>query len=343
MAPPEPAPDELRLSTRRQLAYAALVVFGFFGLVEAGLWWVDPAPPVRPRLLLRAIDVDVEFPFMRPDPGLFWAPKPGWSGDFRGHRVEINALGLRGPELRLPKPPGRRRVVTFGDSITFGYGVGEADTYPARLGARLAERGVEVANAGVTGYTSHQVLGRLRRLLPELGADVASICIGWNDGTLRPVSDRVYAARLRSTSSLEGALASWRLYRLLAGLYVRSRLQAERDAGVRETPRVPLDEYRRNLERIARECRALGVVPVFVRLPHRRLPGEPAPETPYEAALLEVARAEGVDAFSVGELGLGSEADDTRALFIDSLHLSPAGAEAMAGHLARQLAELGVI
>jgi lysophospholipase L1-like esterase len=337
------AAGELRLSTGRSLLYSAVIVLGFFAGVEALLWWIDPAPPLRPRLLLRAIDVDVELPFMRPDPELFWEPRPGFEGEFRGHLVRIDRLGLRGEELRIPKPAGRRRLVSFGDSITFGYGVGEADTYPARLGALLAERGVEVANAGVTGYTSHQVLGRLRRLLPGLGADVASFCVGWNDGTLRPVSDQVYAARLRSTRRVEGALGGWRLYRLLAGFYVRSRLQAEREARVREQPRVPLADYRRNLARIVGECRQRGVLPVFVRLPHRRLPGEPAPETPYESALAEVAAELEVALFPVGELGLDSRAADTGALFIDSLHLSPAGSEVMARQLARQLAELGVI
>jgi lysophospholipase L1-like esterase len=187
------------------------------------------------------------------------------------------------------------------------------------------------------------VLGRLRRLLPVLGADVASFCVGWNDGTLRPVSDRVYASRLRSTRAVEGALGSWRLYRLLSGFWVRHQLRAERDAGVREQRRVPLDEYRTNMESIARECRSAGVLPIFLRLPHRRLPGEPDPETPYEAALLEVAREHEVGVFSLGELGLESRADDTGELFIDSLHLSPQGSEAMARQLARQLAELGVM
>jgi lysophospholipase L1-like esterase len=342
MSTPSEGPGELRLSTARSIAYAVLVTAAFFGLAEVALWWVDPAPPLRPRLLLRAIDVDVEFPFMQPDPELFWEPRPGYRGEFRGHKVHINTLGLRGPELRTPKPPGRRRLVAFGDSITFGYGVGEPDTYPARLGALLEERGVEVANGGVTGYTTHQVLRRLRRLLPALRTDVASFCVGWNDGTLRPVSDRVYAARLRSTRAVEGALGDWRLYRLLAGFYVRNRLRAEREAEVREQPRVPLDEYRHNLARIVADCRAAGVLPVFVRLPHRRVPGEPAPETPYESALLEVARELDVAALPVGELGLESRAADTRAAFVDSLHLSPSGGELMARELARGLAELGV-
>jgi hypothetical protein len=33
------------------LASSALIALAFFGAIEAVLWWVEPAPPVRPRLL----------------------------------------------------------------------------------------------------------------------------------------------------------------------------------------------------------------------------------------------------------------------------------------------------
>lgn len=332
-----------QFSTGRSLLYSAVLVLGFFGLVEGVLWWVDPPPPVRSRLILRAIDVDIEFPFMRADPELFWSPRPGWGGEFMGQPVTISSRGLRGEELRVPKPPGRRRVLCFGDSITFGYGVGDAETYPARLQAALADRGVEVGNAGVTGYTSWQVLGRLRRLAPELNADLATFCIGWNDGTRRPVEDRVYANRLASTRAIQGTLDDWRLYRLLAGFYVRSRIRAETEARVREQQRVPLGQYRDNLEEIVALCRRTGIRPVLVRLPHRRLPGEPEPETPYDAVLVEVGTRLGVPVLSVGTLGLDSDAEDTGRLFIDSLHFSPEGNELMAELLARQLVEADLL
>src|SRR5262249_38248563 len=77
------------------------------------------------------------------------------------------------------------RIVCFGDSITFGYGAGDDETYAFRLGRLLEARNVEVVNAGVTGFTSHQVRRLAHRLLPRLQADVATICIGWNDGNRR--------------------------------------------------------------------------------------------------------------------------------------------------------------
>jgi hypothetical protein len=170
-------PDR-RFSTGRSLLYGAIVCAAFFALVEAGLRLVGIRAAVPPRLILRAIDTDIDLPFMRADAELFWAPRPGWRGEFMGTRVSINDLGLRGPALEPAKRPGRLRLVCFGDSITFGYGAGDEATYPFLLERALARSGVEVVNAGVTGYTSHQVLGLSRRLAPELEPDVVSVMIG---------------------------------------------------------------------------------------------------------------------------------------------------------------------
>ncbi len=105
------------------------------------------------------------------------------AGDSRGYlgptgRIEyrINRLGLRGPEPLPGKPPHTLRVVCLGDSFTFGEGVREEDTWPARLQAELiASRrygGVEVINAGVQGHGTKEsvalYVGYLRSLRPDL-------------------------------------------------------------------------------------------------------------------------------------------------------------------------------
>lgn len=64
--------------------------------------------------------------------------------------VRINSRGYRGREYPWDAPAGFR-VLGLGDSFAFGFGVDEDDTYLARLERALADRHVEVINAGLAG------------------------------------------------------------------------------------------------------------------------------------------------------------------------------------------------
>ena len=65
---------------------------------------------------------------------------------------------LAGSALRSP------RIVAYGDSFTFGEDVGDGETWPHLLAARLGE---PVANFGVAGYGPDQAVLRLRRYLEQ--------------------------------------------------------------------------------------------------------------------------------------------------------------------------------
>ena len=327
-------------SRRRSLVLSALIVAAFFATAEGLLRLVGVRPAVRPRMLLRAIDTDIDLPFMRADPELFWSPRPGFQGSFMGGSVTINSLGLRGEEPR-PRWAGARRIACFGDSITFGYGVGDQETYPFLLDRALAPAGVEAVNAGVTGYTSHQVRGLVPRVADEAPFDVALVCIGWNDGTWRPVDDREYERRLASVNAVEGMADHSYLYRAIKGLYVRALVRGVQEQK-RTTPRVPVALYRENLAAIVGACRARSIRPVLVGLPHRRLAGDPPVDRLYPDALEEAARALQVPLLDPGELGTAGTAPNGES-FIDSLHLSPAGHQRMSETILRQLRALGIV
>jgi lysophospholipase L1-like esterase len=332
------APAAPRFSKRKTLLFSVILFLAFFGALEGLLRIVGVKSRVRPRLILRTIDIDIDFPFMRADPDLFWSPRPGFRGEFLGKTVTINDLGLRGPQVRLPKPAGVRRTVCFGDSITFGYGVGDEETYAFLLGKLLASRGVEAVNAGVTGYTSHQVLGLLARLSPTIGADAATFCIGWNDGTWRPAEDVEYARRLRGSMAVESALDRLYIFRAMKSLYLGS-MRGSHDPSVRHN-RVPPERYRRNLEAIVEECRRRGIQPIFVGLPHRRRRGEAPIDSPYPRTLAAVARERRVPLLEVSDLDWATPLESNESHFIDSLHFSPSGHVVMASELARQLVAL---
>lgn len=77
----------------------------------------------------------------------------GYTGEFSS-RVSINSLGLRGPEVAKEKPPETYRILITGDSMVFGWGVNDHETFAAHLAALLNQkdthRRYEVLNAGFT-------------------------------------------------------------------------------------------------------------------------------------------------------------------------------------------------
>lgn len=89
------------------------------------------------------------------------------------------ALLLAAP-LRAGEPV---RVVAIGDSLTAGYGLSEAQAFPARLEERFAEEGLpfRAVNAGVSGDTSAGGLTRLDWVL-STEPDVVVVELGPNDG-----------------------------------------------------------------------------------------------------------------------------------------------------------------
>ena len=91
----------------RGLLFAAVMVLMFFGSIEILLRFVGVDRPPSPRLVVRAIDIDISFPFMRPDRELFWSPIPGFRGEFLGETVPwcttpIEAESSLGPDSHHP-------------------------------------------------------------------------------------------------------------------------------------------------------------------------------------------------------------------------------------------------
>jgi lysophospholipase L1-like esterase len=92
-----------------------------------------------------------------------------------------NSLGLRGGELSARKPDGAARVLVVGDSMTYGLGVEDGETYPAVLDHLAPD--LEVVNLGVQGYSGAQELLLLRELAPRLAPNLVVIAFFWNDLT----------------------------------------------------------------------------------------------------------------------------------------------------------------
>jgi len=91
-------------------------------------------------------------------------------------RVSTNSFGFRDREVG-PKGPHTFRILSLGDSYTFGYGVEAGDSYPEQLERFLNERAgkqprFDVINAGVSGYGTIQEFLQLRRHVEAINPDL---------------------------------------------------------------------------------------------------------------------------------------------------------------------------
>lgn len=74
--------------------------------------------------------------------------------------------------------PLETKILTFGDSLTYGYGVSRDQNYPTQLGDLLH---VSVINEGISGELSEQGLARFASVLARHKPDIVVICHGGND------------------------------------------------------------------------------------------------------------------------------------------------------------------
>lgn len=101
--------------------------------------------------------------------------------------LAVLCVKLAAMALLITAAPARAddglRILAFGDSLTAGYGLRESESFPARLQAALAAKGIatEVINGGVSGDTSAGGLARLDWALAD-DPDIVIVELGANDG-----------------------------------------------------------------------------------------------------------------------------------------------------------------
>jgi len=145
------------------LATEALLRIAFLGLVVGGTESVFAMGDLKRIYVSHHLLIfpnqlpEMTGPLYAPDPrrGYKLGPDRFDAGAY-GAPVHTNGLGARGRRTyQRKKPDGVVRYVAVGDSLTFGEGVADHQTWPARLGASL--RGTEVINFGVAAYGLDQV------------------------------------------------------------------------------------------------------------------------------------------------------------------------------------------
>jgi hypothetical protein len=148
------------------------------GAVPALLLLVEGALGVAERAGLDAAAPPPLHRLHRYSESLGWEPRPGARFASAGVTVSINERGCRGRPVAPERRARRTRIVLLGDSIAFGLGVNDGETFAGLLDAPAAGR--EVVNLAVQGYGPDQSLLRLEREGPSYRPDlvVFSLCLG---------------------------------------------------------------------------------------------------------------------------------------------------------------------
>ena len=179
-------------------------------------------------------------------------------------RVVTNAYGFRGDEFAIPKPPNGKRILCLGDSVTFGWGVNNEDTYPALLQKMLRDsgvKGVEVLNAGIGDIGTQEELDELPGFLKELQID--HVIVGWYLNDSRPPQgfndEFMYEGKLnhffRTSRLVRHSYFLRMLYELVLQIQVRHAV--ENNAGLSQRFAWAGPYNSRNWERDAKEAHRL--------------------------------------------------------------------------------------
>lgn len=254
--------------------------------------------PLAERLPLMAV---------RANPFRGWEMVPGEHYTYQ-HRVQVNALGLRGPELG-PKASGEVRVLFLGDSLTYGQGVGDDETVPFQLEralrARAPTRRWTVVNAGVRAYGTAQELGLLAELGARIQPDVVLLGWYWNDVVERPIETTYAAYRERGEfcfdtgARLEGlARLRWRFEQLPRKsallMLVHDLVSSKAQVYAPELAEQGFELLGGLLERFRAASAGLGARPVVALFPDaKRLVGREDTRS-YDERAVALARAHGL-------------------------------------------------
>lgn len=286
---------------------------------------------------------------VRQDDKRAYAYRPGYRSEVEG--LTIDERGFRAsPEVGSPAP-GAEVIAVLGDSVPFGHGVRDDETYPHALGSLLRAAGspVAVVNAGVQSYNLQQSIERFYR---DVLAHYRPLAI-----TLQTANDVALLLTYRAGWTPESTWAPYRPTRLFAVgssaiLHYLAPLIGVLGAVLPQSLfGYPMEEMLANEERLLRElidvCRSTGTTLVLLPINpfyyqtaerHRNeqlsrwaeWQGDPmgwgSAIERFNEVLLRVAREAGPDAgVHVFDVRAYLDALDREPLYTDSIHHSPEG------------------
>lgn len=156
------------------------VILGSLVVVEIVVRLLFPRPQ-------RKLDPQVR---VKMDGAIGYRNRPNQKAFSMDKVATINNLGFRGPDIEETRRPNSLRVLGLGNSLTFGGGVGDDETYLAYLNQKLdllsPGQFNEVMNAAIYGFTIRQYVPFLESVLPKLQPDIVLLGAHWRDLHFHP-------------------------------------------------------------------------------------------------------------------------------------------------------------
>lgn len=309
--------------------------------------------------------------FFSYDEVLGWKHRPDRVSLFKGHRVQINHRGVRDDEITDQHDSAGARILLLGDSQLFGDGVSFEETFSERL---ENIRGVQAINAGVIGYGTDQELLYFEREGASYRPTLTIVCLNAYD-LLDNISTRIRSGYSKPVFELAGdglrlanvpvpagsALDRTQLWLRGASHLYTTVSRTMRGTRTRSDPALDQDDprevfpadrdfdrslevTRRILGRLAEYGRRLGSQMMVIYLPYQMdFGGEERYRSKSSQLAAELGRWGREAGFHVLDLRPALRAENPRALFLDTMHLSAGGHRRVAATLERELIGLNLI
>ena len=259
----------------------------------------------------------------------------------------INSFGLRGEPV--DSSPGTETILCLGDSVTYGYGVDDAHSYPARLQAELNREfpgGYSVLNGGVDAYPIAFEDQKFLYLWNRgIHPNVVLVGYSFNEGFLGHLVDsseevkREFARRVW----LKNYLRSFAFYNLVAEKWASTYYDRMKGNLVPGTNFAVLSKeevdrrYEGYLERLLGDLQSRNVKPVFLLFGSFNGPsGKYNTDGPFEERFVRFAEKNGLPLLRSGDMLRSGEAENASLAkyFVDAVHMNELGTQKVAGNLA---------
>jgi len=281
----------------------------------------------------------------QPDRDLLWVPVPGSHKITETNHlpININDEGFRYPRNVSQQHDGIYRVMTFGDSVTMGWGVSDDATYSLQLekllnGNACGGKQVQVIDGGVNAYPNALAAARLKKsIVDNYQPDAVVLAYAFNTGfekfaELQGKDREQFLHRVEMKSvARRSALYNFLIEDLLRQvMYYRFRellLQGSWDTA-KQHQVIDVDKFTAGLVQAKEAADSHHVQLVLLLLGSE---GETAPAHPYQKAMQQFAQQNNVP---IVDMIAWQNGKNQKGFFMDHVHPTAEGHALIAQQIA---------